>query len=148
MSYFSQTVASSLTGSKPPPVRKPEAVVPEGASSATLKPGIVTIIDFQRVRRNENTRKSNTDVRKSTSSTKISVNEDSNCDEFIAHFPAHASEAICALEFDPSGHRLVTADKLGHNFHVFRIMAHPHSCAFTAVHHLYTLHRGDTGSKV
>ena len=46
------------------------------------------------------------------------------------------------------GMMLLTADKLGHNFHLFRIMAHPWSCSLGAVHHLYTLHRGDTTAEV
>ena len=43
---------------------------------------------------------------------------------------------------------LLSADKRGHDFNVFRIQ--PHSCGSTlaAVHHLYVLHRGDTTSKV
>ena len=98
----------------------------------------------------------------------------------MAHFPAHTSEPIASMAFDPSGKyqttnifrielkkdetkmcagynvygfnvlgmMLLTADKLGHNFHLFRIMAHPWSCSLGAVHHLYTLHRGDTTAEV
>lgn len=43
---------------------------------------------------------------------------------------------------------LVTADRRGHDFHVFRIQAHPGGPSLSAVHHLYVLHRGDTSSKV
>lgn len=65
----------------------------------------------------------------------------------MAHFVAH-SEPIVAMSFDPSGLLLLTADKHGHDFHVFRL--HPHACgsAGAAVHHLYVLHRGDTVAKV
>jgi hypothetical protein len=52
------------------------------------------------------------------------------------------------MQFDPSGMLLLTADRLGHNFHLFRIMAHPTSCSLGSVHHLYTLYRGDTTAKV
>ena len=76
------------------------------------------------------------------------VQEDSDGDGLVAHFPAHATEPVSAMKFDPSGMLLLTADRLGHNFHLFRIMAHPTSCSLGAVHHLYTLHRGDTTAKV
>ena len=33
----------------------------------------------------------------------ISVQEDSEGEGLVAHFPAHTSEAIAAMEFDPSG---------------------------------------------
>lgn len=43
---------------------------------------------------------------------------------------------------------LVTTDTLGHDFHVFQILTHPWSSSQSAVHHLYTLHRGETEAKV
>lgn len=43
---------------------------------------------------------------------------------------------------------LVTADTLGHDFHVFQIFTHPWASSQSAVHHLYTLHRGETEAKV
>nr|CAD7263741.1 unnamed protein product [Timema shepardi] len=67
--------------------------------------------------------------------------------DVIAHFVAH-SEPILALAFDPSGMLLLTADKRGHDFHLFRIQPHPGGPSLAAVHHLYTLHRGDTTAKV
>lgn len=69
------------------------------------------------------------------------------CDPIVAHFVAH-SEAIIALRFDPSGMLLVTADRRGHDFHVFRVNPHPFGPALASVHHLYILHRGDTTAKV
>ena len=78
----------------------------------------------------------------------ISVQDDTDGDGLIAHFPAHATEPVAAIKFDPSGTMVLTNDTLGHNFHVFRLMAHPWSCSLGAVHHLYTLHRGDTTAKV
>lgn len=52
------------------------------------------------------------------------------------------------MAFDASGLLLLTADKRGHDFHVFRIHPHPCGSASAAVHHLYILHRGDTTAKV
>ncbi|PSN43844.1 Breast carcinoma-amplified sequence 3, partial [Blattella germanica] len=70
-----------------------------------------------------------------------------NSDNIIAHFLAH-SDPVVALAFDPSGMLLLTADKRGHDFHVFRIHPHPGGSSLAAVHHLYVLHRGDTTAKV
>lgn len=42
----------------------------------------------------------------------------------------------------------MTADILGHDFHVFQILTHPWASSQSAVHHLYTLHRGETEAKV
>lgn len=66
----------------------------------------------------------------------------------VAHFPAHPTNPLVAMEFDPSGSLLVTADKSGHSFNVFRILAHPVSCSLGAVVQLYSLHRGETSAKV
>lgn len=52
------------------------------------------------------------------------------------------------MTFDASGLLLLTADKRGHDFHVFRINPHPGGSASASVHHLYILHRGDTTAKV
>ena len=65
----------------------------------------------------------------------------------VAHFVAH-SKAIVAMAWDSSGSLLLTADKLGNNFNLFRVVAHPLGSAFAAVHHLYTLYRGDTPGSV
>lgn len=65
----------------------------------------------------------------------------------IAHFVAH-TEAVVCLAFDPSGLLLLTADKRGHDFYLFRIHPHPGGPSLAAVHHLYVLHRGDTTARV
>lgn len=52
------------------------------------------------------------------------------------------------MTFDASGLMLLTADKRGHDFHVFRLHPHPCGSASASVHHLYILHRGDTTAKV
>jgi len=79
----------------------------------------------------------------------VMVQEDSDGVGLVAHFVAHATgHPVAAMSFDPSGTLLLTADTLGHSFHVFRLMVHPLSCALGAVHHLYTLFRGETSAKV
>lgn len=78
----------------------------------------------------------------------VMVQEDSDGTGLVAHFPAHVSEPIVEMAFDPNGMMLLTADRLGHSFNLFRIMAHPWNCSLGAVHHLYTLQRGDTTAKV
>lgn len=71
----------------------------------------------------------------------------SGTDPIVAHFVAHA-DVIAGMTFDASGLLLLTADKRGHDFHLFRIHPHPCGSASAAVHHLYILHRGDTTAKV
>ncbi|XP_075212533.1 BCAS3 microtubule associated cell migration factor-like [Lycorma delicatula] len=84
-------------------------------------PGVVTILDIE---------------------TNGSLGE-----QVIAHFVAHC-EPIVALSFDPSGLLLLTVDKCGYRFHLFRIHPHPGGPSLCEVHHLYTLHRGDTSARV
>uniref|UniRef100_A0A8C2JE69 BCAS3 microtubule associated cell migration factor n=1 Tax=Cyprinus carpio TaxID=7962 RepID=A0A8C2JE69_CYPCA len=81
------------------------------------------------------------------SAAKVLVSEDSDGEGVIAHFPAHDKPISC-MAFNPSGMLLVTADTLGHDFHVFQILTHPWASSQSAVHHLYTLHRGETEAKV
>ncbi|XP_011183414.2 uncharacterized protein LOC105212823 isoform X1 [Zeugodacus cucurbitae] len=97
--------------------------------------GIVTIMDIEKT--------INDYSPTSTTSATGGVGDE----PIIAHFVAHA-EAIVAMEFDNSGMLLLTADRRGHDFHVFRIQPHPASPNLAAVHHLYVLHRGDTSAKV
>ncbi len=40
-------------------------------------------------------------------------------DSVVAHFVAH-NKAIVAMKFDPSGSLLLTADKPGNTFNIFR----------------------------
>ena len=91
------------------------------------QPGVVTILDLQ------------------------AAKEEKDLDEaketVVAHFTAH-NDAIVAMAFDLTGALLMTADKRGHDFHVFRIQPHPGGPSLAAVHHLYVLHRGDTTAKV
>ena len=57
----------------------------------------------------------------------------------------NADDCVCVFIV---GMLLVTADTLGHDFHVFQILTHPWASSQSAVHHLYTLHRGETEAKV
>uniref|UniRef100_UPI00358F517D BCAS3 microtubule associated cell migration factor isoform X1 n=1 Tax=Myxine glutinosa TaxID=7769 RepID=UPI00358F517D len=106
----------------------------EGAIAAPrrqpLTQGVVTITDIERAQ------------------GQVQVSNDHEGDAIVAHFPAHDHRPISALAFDASGMLLVTADCQGHDFHVFRILAHPLLAAQAAVRHLYTLHRGDTEAQV
>ncbi|CAF1336712.1 unnamed protein product [Adineta steineri] len=65
----------------------------------------------------------------------------------IAHFQAH-TEPVGHLQFNPSGHLLVTCDSSGHYFNVLEIQASPYRCTRTYIKHLYTLFRGDTDCRV
>lgn len=116
-----ETVASSLTGNLVSPV------VANNTGDVT-QPGVVTILDLQAAKGEKEL-------------------DDANIETVIAHFTAH-SDAIVAMTFDLSGALLMTADKRGHDFHVFRIQPHPGGPTLAAVHHLYILHRGDTTAKV
>lgn len=98
------------------------------------QPGIVTILDIKHQIKDISP----------TSGTPVAINGN---DPIIAHFLAHA-EAVTAMSFDPSGMLLLTADRRGHDFNVYRIQPHPSGSVLAAVHHLYVLHRGDTSAKV
>ncbi|GFQ86578.1 breast carcinoma-amplified sequence 3 homolog [Trichonephila clavata] len=128
LSIFGETVANSLSGQKLP--NKIVCTKSDLKSNEDSQPGIVTILDTLAVQ------------------GEVNIDEDSDGEGIIAHFPAHANEPVAALEFDPSGMLLFTSCRLGHSFHIFRIFPHPASSAMGAVHHLYTLHRGETTSKV
>ncbi|XP_034486658.1 breast carcinoma-amplified sequence 3 homolog isoform X5 [Drosophila innubila] len=100
--------------------------------------GVVTIIDVKHPIR---------DYSPTTGTPLTSTGGHVGGDPIVAHFVAH-SEALVAMEFDSSGMLLLTADRRGHDFHVFRIQPHPVGSSLAAVHHLYVLHRGDTSAKV
>lgn len=65
----------------------------------------------------------------------------------VAHWVAHP-QPVASCAFNPSGNVLITADISGREFHVFSIHVHPVSSCDSAVHHLYTLQRGDTTAQV
>ncbi|XP_035895428.1 uncharacterized protein LOC118504694 isoform X2 [Anopheles stephensi] len=105
-----------------------------GVSEQGNQPGIVTVLDIKHPVKDVSP----------TTGTPITAH---GSDPIVAHFLAH-SEAIVALAFDAPGMLLLTADKRGHDFHVFRLHPHPSGASLAAVHHLYVLHRGDTTAKV
>lgn len=140
-----EQVAAGLTGTGAPhasaigSMNSTAVTSGAGAGSAgsveqqQLHPGIVTILDIkEQVKDNCPT------------GTPVTV---SGNDPLVAHFVAH-TDVIAGMAFDASGLLLLTADKRGHDFHVFRINPHPCGPASAAVHHLYILHRGDTTAKV
>ncbi|XP_047989592.1 uncharacterized protein LOC125228918 isoform X2 [Leguminivora glycinivorella] len=118
-----ESVAHSLAGGRS------TSQSPSPPNSDTQQAGVVTILDIE--------------------GNEYDDGQDSEepYDPIVAHFLAH-SEAIIALKFDASGMLLVTADRRGHDFHVFRINPHPCGPSLASVHHLYILHRGDTTAKV
>ena len=69
-------------------------------SNDASQPGVVTILDLQAAKEEKET-------------------DDENIETIVAHFAAH-SDAIVAMTFDQTGALLMTADKRGHDFHVFR----------------------------
>ena len=129
-----EQVAAGLTGSG-------ANIAGQGGNAAAnvinadgSQPGIVTILDIKHQIKDISP----------TTGTPVAVN---GSDPIVAHFLAHA-EAVTTMSFDPSGMLLLTADRRGNDFNVFRIQPHPSGSALAAVHHLYVLHRGDTSAKV
>ncbi|XP_043859166.1 BCAS3 microtubule associated cell migration factor [Dromiciops gliroides] len=123
-------VVTQLTGTLPSGVTEEDVAIPSSTRRSPLVPGIITVIDTETVGEGQ-----------------VLVSEDSDGDGIVAHFPAH-EKPVCCMAFNTSGMLLVTTDTLGHDFHVFQILTHPWSSSQSAVHHLYTLHRGETEAKV
>ncbi|KAI5732486.1 hypothetical protein M8J76_000873 [Diaphorina citri] len=89
-----------------------------------LCPGIVTVLDIE-----------------------CKSGENKKEGSIVSHFVAHTTP-IVALSFDPTGLLLLTAEKRGHKFNVFRIEPSKAGPSHASVHHLYILHRGDTTARV
>ncbi|KAM4046901.1 BCAS3 microtubule associated cell migration factor isoform 2-T3 [Anomaloglossus baeobatrachus] len=123
-------VVTQLTGTLPAGSSDEDLSTHSNTRRSPLVPGVITIIDTETVAEGQ-----------------VLVTEDSDGEGIVAHFPAH-EKPICCMAFNPSGMLLVTSDTLGHDFHVFQILTHPWSSSQSAVHHLYTLHRGETEAKV
>uniref|UniRef100_A0A6I8N2B8 BCAS3 microtubule associated cell migration factor n=1 Tax=Ornithorhynchus anatinus TaxID=9258 RepID=A0A6I8N2B8_ORNAN len=123
-------VVTQLTGTLPSGVTEEDVASHSNTRRSPLVPGIITVIDTETVGEGQ-----------------VLVSEDSDSDGIVAHFPAH-EKPVCCMAFNTSGMLLVTTDTLGHDFHVFQILTHPWSSSQSAVHHLYTLHRGETEAKV
>uniref|UniRef100_A0A3B3R432 BCAS3 microtubule associated cell migration factor n=1 Tax=Paramormyrops kingsleyae TaxID=1676925 RepID=A0A3B3R432_9TELE len=123
-------VVTQLAGTLPTGVAEEETAAPSAARRSPHVSGVVTIIDTHSVGEGQ-----------------VLVSEDADGEGVVAHFPAHDKPISC-MAFNPSGMLLVTADTLGHDFHVFQILTHPWASSQSTVHHLYTLHRGETEAKV
>uniref|UniRef100_A0A7N8X9L3 BCAS3 microtubule associated cell migration factor n=1 Tax=Mastacembelus armatus TaxID=205130 RepID=A0A7N8X9L3_9TELE len=123
-------VVTQLAGTIPAGTPDEEGTPHSLSRRSPHNPGVVTIIDTHNVGEGQ-----------------VLVSEDSDGEGVVAHFPAHDKPISC-MQFNPSGMLLVTADTLGHDFHVFQILTHPWASSQSAVHHLYTLHRGETEAKV
>uniref|UniRef100_A0A8C4EI69 BCAS3 microtubule associated cell migration factor n=1 Tax=Dicentrarchus labrax TaxID=13489 RepID=A0A8C4EI69_DICLA len=123
-------VVTQLAGTLPAGTPDEEGTPHSTSRRSPHNPGVVTIIDTHSVGEGQ-----------------VLVSEDSDGEGVVAHFPAHDKPISC-MQFNPSGMLLVTADTLGHDFHVFQILTHPWASSQSAVHHLYTLHRGETEAKV
>lgn len=129
-----EQVAAGLTGSGVNISGQPGVAASNVVNADGSQAGIVTILDIKHPIKDISP----------TTGTPVSINGN---DPLIAHFLAHA-EAVTAMSFDPSGMLLLTADRRGNDFNVFRIQPHPCGSTQAAVHHLYVLHRGDTSAKV
>ncbi|KAI5098949.1 breast carcinoma-amplified sequence 3 [Silurus meridionalis] len=116
-------VVTQLTGTLPSGAPDEEGAAHSSTRRSPHQPGVVTVIDTHTVGEGQ-----------------VLVSEDSDGEGVVAHFPAHDKPISC-MAFNPSGMLLVTADTLGHDFHVFQILTHPWASSQSAVHHLYTLHR-------
>uniref|UniRef100_T1J6D8 BCAS3 microtubule associated cell migration factor n=1 Tax=Strigamia maritima TaxID=126957 RepID=T1J6D8_STRMM len=136
LTIFGETVASSLSG-----VKSHSMQAEKKTGVECSQPGVVTVVDIQNVSEGE------VKIKQLIDKMHMNVHEDSAGEGIVAHFVAHP-EPITALAFDPSGMLLLTADKAGHHFNIFRLLPHPMSSHQGAVHHLYTLYRGDTTAKV
>eukprot|EP00731_Ephydatia_muelleri_P022445 Em0015g28a len=115
---------------------KPPEIPEEDGNPETVSANVVSVIDVNHRYDNEVFRLQDMDMDKETG--------------VVAHFTAHtgAGVHIAAIAFNPSGTLLVTACTEGHDFHVFSILPHPWFSSESAVHHLYTLHRGATSGVV
>uniref|UniRef100_T1P8Z6 Breast carcinoma amplified sequence 3 n=1 Tax=Musca domestica TaxID=7370 RepID=T1P8Z6_MUSDO len=132
-----EQVAAGLTGTTGSGTSSKNTSFDSGTGPDAKQPGIITVIDIKNPLRDYSP----------TTGVPMSSAQTAGTDPIIAHFIAH-SEALVAMEFDNSGMLLVTADRRGHDFHVFRIQPNPVGPSLAAVHHLYVLHRGDTSAKV
>ncbi|KFM78156.1 Breast carcinoma-amplified sequence 3, partial [Stegodyphus mimosarum] len=77
LTIFGETVANSLSGQKPMP--KPSSLKSDPKASDDSQPGIITILDVLAVH------------------GEVNIDEDSDGEGIIAHFPAHANEPVAAV---------------------------------------------------
>lgn len=112
-------------------------------SKEEYQPGICTIVDMKKLLLNNKTSASGSN---SSSSSNKRLHDESQT-WIVAHFLAH-QEPIYALEFNPNGRLLVSADSLGQYFNVFLVSPSPVKSTRAHVKHVYSLYRGDTSAKV
>lgn len=67
---------------------------------------------------------------------------------FIAHFVAHEDSSVGHLAFGNGGQLLLTGNQNATIFHLFILHPHPTNVKLSSVHHIYTLHRGNSSAKV
>jgi WD40 repeat protein len=113
-------------------------------SKEEYQPGICTIVDMKKLLLNNKTSTSGSNSSSSSSNKRL---HDESQTWIVAHFLAH-QEPIYALEFNPNGRLLVSADSLGQYFNVFLVSPSPVKSTRAHVKHVYSLYRGDTSSKV
>lgn len=131
-SMVSKSKSTTSNGGHSPRMSAAESSKQRHDSKEEYQAGICTIVDTKKYI--------------NTNSNAHNLHEE-NQNWIVAHFPAH-QECIHALEFNPNGRLLVSADSLGQYFNVFQINSSPYKCTRTVVKHLYSLYRGDTSAKV
>eukprot|EP00094_Tigriopus_californicus_P011925 TCALIF_11520-PA protein Name:"Similar to rudhira Breast carcinoma-amplified sequence 3 homolog (Drosophila melanogaster)" AED:0.12 eAED:0.12 QI:210/0.88/0.7/1/0.77/0.6/10/0/1394 len=122
---------SSLSGSRPYAGVSPSSSGRDIPGQNEPQKGVVTILDVMTVGKTESDE----------------VNITHKIAGVVAHFIAH-NKAIVSMQFDSSGSLLLTCDKNGNYFNLFRLVPHPAGSCYSAVHHLYSLYRGDTPGSV
>ncbi|NWQ79357.1 BCAS3 protein, partial [Columbina picui] len=138
-------VVTQLTGTLPSGATEEEILAHSNVRRSPLVPGIVTIIDTETVAEGQVMQFAHKQTECASICMEISGKWNScfwrgKIDEFFVWSKTFTDTRSWML--------LVTTDTLGHDFHVFQILTHPWSSSQSAVHHLYTLHRGETEAKV
>ncbi|CAG5121641.1 unnamed protein product, partial [Candidula unifasciata] len=164
LTKFGEAMVSGMTGNKPVPVsKKPEPSPPDENG---YRPGIVSVVDLKSLRGEQFYVPEDPDVEGLIAHFHAHANEPVAAMAFdpsgillvtacklgmfiMDGVPASSCRMsywgtlLSSMYLEYCNYRLT-----GHNFHVFSLVAHPCSSSLGAVHHLYTLHRGDTTAKV
>lgn len=102
---------------------------PKDLLSSVAQPGIVTIVDVNRL------------------PVDNVLDKNEFPDAVAAHFVAH-TEPIGFMAFGNGGQLLLTSGQSATHFHMFLLYPHPGSPSLGAVRHLYRLYRGTTPAKI